>query len=167
MAAGNTYVAIATNTLASATATVTFSSIPSTYTDLVIVTSPLRVTTGAEELVMQFNGDTATNYSSTILYGSGSAAGSTRTSSQTYAYLNYYSNVSQTQSVQIYSIMNYANTTTYKTVIGRANTADSGVDAAVALWRSTAAITSVAIKLKNGNNFNTGSVFSLYGIAAA
>ena len=63
--------------------------------------------------------------------------------------------------------MNYANTTTYKSIIGRANRADSGVDAAVALWRSTAAITRIDIKLKNGGSFTAGSTFTLYGIAAA
>jgi hypothetical protein len=63
MAAGNTYEAIATQTLGSAAASVTFSSIPGTYTDLVIVCTPLRVTAGAEELVFQFNSDTGSNYS--------------------------------------------------------------------------------------------------------
>jgi hypothetical protein len=167
MAAGNTYEAIATQTLGSAAASVTFSSIPGTYTDLVIVCTPLRVTAGAEELVFQFNSDTGSNYSSTILTGDGSTASSIRFSNQTYANMNYNSNVSQTQSVQIYSLMNYSNTTTFKTFIGRANRADSGVETAVALWRSTAAVTSIAAKLKNGNNFATGSTFSLYGILAA
>ena len=116
---------------------------------------------------MQFNGDTAGNYSATILWGDGSTAGSIRVSNQTYAYLNYYASVSTTQNTQIFNIMNYASTTTNKTVVGRANRADSGVDAAVALWRSTAAITSIALKLKNGSNFSTGSTFTLYGIKAA
>jgi hypothetical protein len=165
MAAGNTYTQIASTTLGSAASSVTFSSIPSTYTDLVIVSAPLATT--AEEFVMQFNGDTGTNYSSTFLYGDGTAAGSVRVTNQTYAYLNYYGSVSTTQNTQIFSIMNYANTTTFKTVIGRASRANSGVDAVVALWRSTAAINSIAIKLKNGNNFLAGSTFNLYGIAAA
>jgi hypothetical protein len=58
MAAGNTYEAIATQTLGSAAASVTFSSIPGTYTDLVLVVAMEHVTTGTENIVMQFNGDT-------------------------------------------------------------------------------------------------------------
>ena len=161
----STYTPIATTTLGSAASSVTFSSISGAYTDLIIVAAPLA--SSAEELVMQFNNDTATNYSATILWGSGSSAGSIRVTGQTYAYLNYYGSVGTTQNTQIFNIMNYANTTTNKTVIGRAGRADSGVDAAVALWRSTAAISTVAIKLKNGSNFSTGSTFTLYGVKSA
>jgi hypothetical protein len=160
-----TYDKIATNTLGSAASTVTFSSIPSTYTDLVLVAAPLS--SAAEEMVMQFNGDTSAVYSATILWGSGTAAGSIRSTAQNSAVLNYYGSVGSTQNNQLFSIMNYANTTTFKTVIGRANRSDSGVDATVALWRNTAAINSVALKLKNSNNFLTGSTFNLYGIKAA
>jgi hypothetical protein len=162
----STYTPIATNTLTSAASSVTFSSISGTYTDLIIVCTPTRVTTGAEELVFQFNSDTGTNYSSTILTGDGSTASSIRFSNQTYANVNYNSNVSQTQTTQIYQLMNYSNSTTFKTLIGRGSTASSGVEAAVSLWRNTAAVTSIAAKLKNGNNFATGSTFTLYGIKA-
>jgi hypothetical protein len=165
MAAGSTYTPIATQTLSSAAASVTFSSIPGTYTDLVVLAAPLS---GApEEFVMQFNSDTASNYSSTLLWGDGTTAGSYRTSSQPNTYLNYYGSVGTTPNTQMFNIMNYANTTTYKTVIGRAGRSASGLDAVVALWRSTAAISTIAIKLKNGNNFTTGSIFTIYGIAAA
>jgi hypothetical protein len=167
MAAGNTYEAIATQTLGSTTTSITFSSIAGTYTDLVLVAAPLRSTSGGEELVMQFNGDTSGPYSSTILWGDGTTAGSYRATNQSSIILNYYASVSTAQNTQIFNIMNYANTTTNKTVIGRAGRSDSGVDAIVGRWPSTAAITSIVLKLKNGGSFNTGSVFSLYGIAAA
>jgi hypothetical protein len=167
MAAGNTYEAIATQTLGSVATSVTFSSIPQTYTDLVIVCTPTRVTTGAEELVFKFN-SVSDFYSSTILTGDGSTATSFRSSNQTYALVNYNSNVSQTQTTQIYHLMNYANTTTFKTLIGRGSTASSGTEAAVVLWRQTSAVTSITALLKNGtNNFAIGSTFSLYGILAA
>ena len=164
MAIDNTYTAIATNTLGSAAASVTFSSISGSYTDLVFAIAPLGA---GEELVAQFNGDTGTNYSRTTLWGNGTTAGSVQNSAQTYAILNYYAAVGSTQATQIWNVMNYANTTTYKTILGRASKADGGVDATVALWRSTAAITSVVFKQKNGGNFSIGSTFSLYGIKAA
>jgi hypothetical protein len=79
MPAGNTYEAIATQTLGSAAASVTFSSIPGTYTDLVLVVAG-TLTTGTENIVMQFNGDTGSNYSVTSLLGDGSTASSFRSS---------------------------------------------------------------------------------------
>ncbi len=158
-----TYEPIATQTLGTAIATVTFSSIPQTYTDLVVVSAPLA----SEEMVMQFNGDTATNYSNTVLTGNGSSAGSLRFTSQTYAYMNYYGSPSTVQSTQIFNILNYSNSTTFKIVVGRSGRGDSGVDLVTAVWRSTAAITSVAIKLKNAGNYSVGSTFTLYGIKAA
>jgi len=62
--------------------------------------------------------------------------------------------------------MNYANTTTNKTILSRSNAADKGVMATVSLWRNTAAINSITL-LASANNFATGSTFSLYGVKNA
>jgi hypothetical protein len=62
--------------------------------------------------------------------------------------------------------MNYANTTTYKTVLSRANNSAAGTEAIVGLWRSSAAITSMTVLSETGN-IAIGSTFSLYGILAA
>jgi len=163
MAAGNTYVALATNTLSSATASVTFSSISGAYTDLVLVISGAKDAGGAVNPYLQFNGDTATNYSHTALYGDGTTAGSGRSSTQAQMYLGDYTT---TQSTYQIHIMNYANTTTYKTVLSRSAITNSATAVFAALWRSTAAITSVVIYV-GSNNFASGSTFTLYGIAAA
>ena len=87
MAAGSTYTPIYTTTLASAAASYTFSSIPSTYTDLVIAATGL--TTAGTTLAMRFNGDTATNYSDTYLLGNAGAASSSRDSTKTMIYMFY------------------------------------------------------------------------------
>lgn len=168
MPAGSTYSTIATTTLGSAQASYTFSSIPSTYTDLVCVISAAMTPNGAD-LAIRFNGDTTTNYSDTILYGTGSAAGSYRESNTNRPLLNFYGGPSTTlgNSVIIVNIFNYANTTTYKTSISRANNGNGGVDACVQMWRSTAAINSVTIVSANANNIATNSTLTLYGIAAA
>ena len=170
MAAGNTYEAIATQTLGSAAASVTFSSIPGTYTDLVLVVTP--ASSAQKDVDIRLNGDTGTNYSHTVLSGNGTSAISSRTSSNASAYITYYAATNTTlgNSVFIVNFMNYSNTTTYKTMLARANNASTGVDAAVALWRNTAAITSIQIgpNLQQGTNtWSTGSTFSLYGILAA
>ena len=159
----NTYVALDTQTLTSTAATVTFSSIPQGYTDLVLIASPL-VTSSAYDLVVRFNGDTASNYSNTILSGTGSSAISARLSNQTIMYLDYYGVINTTQTNRIINIMNYSNSTTYKTVLSRANNAGSGTDAIVGLWRNTAAITSLVLIAQTGGTFAAGSTFSLYGI---
>ena len=67
----------------------------------------------------------------------------------------------------IINIQNYSNTTTYKTILGRANNAVTGVTETVGLWRSTSAITSMTLLQSYGSDlFKTGSTFTLYGIKA-
>jgi hypothetical protein len=161
MAAGATFEPIATTTLGSAAASVTFSSIPGTYTDLVLVAS--GTATGDFSTSFQFNSDTGNNYSATLLYGTGSAAASGRNSNTD---VGYAGRVGSNGSVSIHHIMNYANTTTYKTAISRGNNPSNITMANVCLWRSTSAITTVKLNC-DGGNFSTGYTFTLYGIAAA
>jgi len=160
----STYTPIATTTLGSTAANYTFSSISSAYTDLVLIAS-FGDTTGDPRLSVRFNSDSATNYSSTSLEGQGTSAVSQRQSNadrmglagfQGGAYSSPYTN--------IINIMNYSNTTTYKTAISRNNANSAG--AYVGLWRSTAAISSITL-IADDTTFTVGSTFTLYGIAAA
>ena len=161
----STYTLIATTTLGSAASSYTFSSIPSTYTDLVVVASGSG--TADIDLSARFNGDSGTNYSRTILAGNGSTATSVRASNASLMRFNYDGYwTSGSNATTIVNIMNYANTTTYKTVISRSNNAATGTDTLVNLWRSTAAITSLEI-YTSANNFASGTTFTLYGIKAA
>jgi hypothetical protein len=160
-----TYEPIATTTLSSAAADITFSSISGAYTDLILVATPLCST--ASNFTFQFNGDTGTNYSATGVAGNGSTTASWRQTSSTVPYLGYYASTDTTSSSNIISIMNYSNSTTYKSFLCRASNANTGVEGIVGLWRSTAAITSIVVKFTGGANFNTGSTFTLYGIKAA
>jgi hypothetical protein len=164
MAAGNTYTPIATTTLGSNTASYTFSSIPGTYTDLVLVYSG---TGDNGDLYLQFNGDTATNYSVVGFYGNGGSAttGASRASNSSTSYVPGVVRAG-VKTVSTTNIMNYANTTTYKTFLGRAGSSDYENQARAATWRSTDAITSIVIK-NTGGNLNSGSIISLYGITAA
>ena len=162
-----TYEKIATNTLGSAAASVTFSSISSAYTDIVVVVQA-AVTTGSVALRMQFNSDTGANYSSTWLTGNGTAASSSRSTGNTYMKIDENTGMNTTlgQGLNLINVMNYANATTYKTVLTRPNRADLGVDAFVGLWRSTAAINAITL-LTSSSTFVAGSTFTLYGIKAA
>jgi hypothetical protein len=162
-----TYEPIATQTLGSTASSITFSSIPATYTDLVLVLA--GGTDAASGWGLRFNSDTGSNYSRTYLTGTGSAASSGRDTNQTTADIAYNGILgNNTNYNSIVNIMNYSNTTTYKTAISRSNNAATGVDTNASLWRSTSAITTIEIKTTTaGKIFNIGSTFTLYGIAAA
>jgi hypothetical protein len=161
-----TYTPIDTQTLGSAAASVTFSSISGSYTDLVLVTNASNVSTDSN-LNLQFNSDTASNYSSTRLSGDGSTATSATTANLVYIVAGRANATGSIAANSIVNIMNYSNTTTYKTVLTRANNAASIVGAYVGMWRNTAAITSILIYSNNAANISAGSTFTLYGIKAA
>ena len=164
--ATNTYEALDTKTLSSATASITFSSIPQTYTDLVIVCngSPASAASG----IITINGDTGSNYSYTFLtgYGNGTSLASGRTSNEVPANTFFGGNIIGigANSVWQLNFMNYSNTTTNKTVLSRlAN--GTGNDATVLLYRSNSAITSITLQPQNSVNWSSGSTFTMYGIA--
>ena len=158
-----TYEPIATQSLGTAQASVTFSSIPATYTDLVLVFNGTAAS--AQFMELRFNGDTATNYSATRLLGNGSVTLSDRTSTQDVMFVG---NLHTAQTTNILQIMNYANTTTFKTVLCRSNQAGAQVSARVGLWRKTPeAITTIFVRPGGGANFSIGCEFTLYGIKAA
>ena len=165
MPAGSTYSTIATTTLGSAAASYTFSSIPSTYTDLVLIVSGTVSTVG--QICLQFNSNTATNYSVTAINGSGTAAGSGRNSNVNSIVGGFGFFDTTAVSTSIVSIMNYSNTTTFKTAIGRGNSTPLYVHAGVGLWRQTSAINEIKAFVDGGYNWSTGTTFTLYGISAA
>lgn len=166
MPASNTYEPIATTTLTSAVSSVSFGSIPQTYTDLVLVANCFSASGATSASIgVQFNSDTSTNYSRTLLYGDGTSALSTRDSSTTSSNILYYEGITSL-APNILNIMNYSNTTTYKTFFARANFAGSTVRLGAGLWRNTAAITSVTLVPTSGS-FGINSMFTLYGIKAA
>jgi hypothetical protein len=167
MAAGATYEPIATQTIAVATTAITFSSIPSTYTDLRLV---FVGTQTSGNLDLQFNGDTGSNYSQTYIYGDGSSAASARRNSVSQIQLSEYSAPNATTpSIRYVDIFSYAGNT-YKTAL---NTESQDLNGSgftlngVGLWRSTAAITSVSLTVFGAGLLKVGSIATLYGIKAA
>jgi len=169
VAAGPTYTSIATTTLGSASATITFSSIAGTYTDIVLVANILCSTDS--NISAYVNGvNTGTSYSNTHLTGSGSAAASSRGSNQSTWQLSPGPMASATTSPEpmIINFQNYSNTTTYKNALfryGINGATYNGVAATVGLYRDTAAITSIT--LKTDALFSIGTQATIYGIQAA
>jgi hypothetical protein len=171
-----TYTPIARQVLTSSQASVTFSSIPSIYTDLVLVTqsrndAPFQY----DDIWVCFNSDTTNaNYSVTRLSGDGTSATSNRSTAANDGagtrswILSDNGAGSGIFGMGITHIMNYANTTTFKTGVSRSNThANESVRAAVGLWRNTAAINTIKLSIRNeSTNFISGCTFTLYGIKA-
>jgi len=163
----STYEKIATNTLGSATNSITFSSISGSYTDLVLILSITGFSDPSYSAALRFNSDTGSNYSLTNMYGDGANTGSDRTTSA--AQIQCYGKavgVPNSVSNGITNILDYSNTTTYKTALTRWGAAGAGVNANAGIWRSTSAINSVTIFGLNSNTFSTGSTFTIYGIKA-
>jgi hypothetical protein len=157
----STYEKIATTTLGSAQATVTFSTISGAYTDLVLIAETDQ--TASSISLIRFNGDTGSNYSSTIISGTGSTVGSSITTNATSV---NFTQTSANLQLTLANIMNYSNTTTYKTFLLRRNDTAGSLGASVGLWRSTSAITSIDL-ISNASTFLAGSTFTLYGILKA
>ena len=172
MAAGSTYTPIQTQTVSGSTTTgVSFNSISGSYTDLRIVINGGTTVNGYSYL-LSFNGDNASgHYSQTALIGNGSAASSSRGSNLNVIYLGWsvpaYADAGSNNI--LVDVMNYSNTTTYKTVLFRQNnnySGASGTEADAALFRSTSAISSISLVAGSGY-INAGATFTLYGILAA
>lgn len=165
-----TYEPISTTTLGSDQATVTLSSIPSTYTDLVVVANFGGFSASFDNIWgINFNGSTANNYTGTVLYGDGATAGSARRTTTNADGMIIFWRVDSNAltSNGLINIMNYANTTTYKTVLARSGSKDNWTSANAGLWQSTSAITSLTFRwLDTNQKYRTGSTFTLYGIKA-
>jgi len=162
--ATSTEVAIATQTLGSAASTITFSSIPSTYTDLRLV---LIVSDGSNgsRINCNFNSDTGNTYSMTNIQGTGASALSSRGTSQTY--LNAGNCTASTnKAFTTIDIFSYTGST-YKTCLTTNSRDDNGSGAVmrfVNLWQSTSAINRIDLTLATTGNFDAGSTATLYGI---
>jgi hypothetical protein len=162
-----TYDRLATTTLGSNTATITFSSIDQTYTDLILIMS-CSINTSGGNCWVRVNGDTSSNYAYNGMFNNGSTvSGAVGSSTANGLLVGGISNWDTNESIFILQINSYANTTTYKTGSSRGNNPSSSVDRTGSLWKSTAAINSLLIRNGDGNLFLTGSKFTIYGIKAA
>jgi hypothetical protein len=162
-----TYEPIATTTLGSAAATITFNSIGSGYTDLrlVIVTT----TSATDTIYLQYNGISTSTYSGTYIYGDGATASSARRTNVTGVYAGFGVVTSTTiPSMWTWDIFSYAGSTnkTSLSTISLDQNGSGSVTRSVGLWRSTSAITSITANV-SGSNFNTGTTATLYGILKA
>lgn len=170
-----TYKLIASTTLGSDTASVTFGSggtIPQTFDDLVVVVSARASTSGYPAMLLRFNADSGSNYSYRILEGSGASASSSSSASATSVIAANLGGSGTTAdtfgNVEIY-IPNYAsgdNKSVSTTSVLENNATTAYINAIAGLWSDTTAIDEIEL-FPSSNNFVTGSSFFLYGIKKA
>ena len=169
----NTMIPIQSVTLSSSQASVTFSSIPQTYTDLVLRLSA-RTSNSAiiNTINVQFNNDTSTNYSFTRILGQSADGTSSRETSVAPTYILYVNGDTSTANTfsngEMY-IPNYTIATNKPqnsfTTLEHNATTGATIGGYAHLWRNAAAITGVTLSITQGGNFLSGSSFFLYGIS--
>jgi peptide methionine sulfoxide reductase MsrA len=157
-----TYTALANITLGSTASSVTFSSIPATYRDLVLVMNG-NATTGGPFAFLRFNGDTGSNYNYVLMYGDGSSAASTSSANQTQGYIG--NNDAAGLNTTIAQIMDYSGTDKHKSYLSRNGRGGGLVIATAGRWANTNAVTSMSVTTST-STFTAGSTFALYGIAS-
>ena len=161
-----TYTPLATVTLGSAASSVTFSSIPATYRDLILIVNGSVSATATVR--GRFNSDTGSNYPAVMMTGRNNLAES---GSGTYDALDLSWNtlVATDRFMVQASVMDYQATDKHKSVLirnhGVTASFGTGVYAQAARWANTSAITSFQVFTSTAN-FNSGTTFSLYGIAS-
>jgi hypothetical protein len=173
----NSYESIATTTVSSPVASITFSSIPATYTHLQVRGINRLSTSGTDTLstLMRFNSDTGSNYTSShVLYGTGAsaqaAASGTSQTSMVMVNTPKDGNTASAFGILVCDILDYANTNKYKTIrcLGGYDGNDTNgiVTFRSSAWMNTGAVTSITL-LGSADNFVQYSQFALYGIKGA
>lgn len=167
-----TYTLISSNVLSSSAASVTFSSIPATYTDLIIKTSLRQNAAGTQDsfLITTING--TTGFTNTWLRGSGSSVISLRNLVGTASYVGQIPGATATSNtfdnteiyIPSYTVSQNKPFSTFS--VQENNQAEAYMGTTAGLWSNTAAITSITFSA-NGQSFVSGSSFYLYGISNA
>jgi hypothetical protein len=158
-----TYFPLSNITLGSSASSVTFSSIPATYRDLILVIDN-ATTSVNQEFNFRFNSDTGSNYSyvyaASVASGPESAAGSSQTQGRL-------GNINTTGANHIFQIMDYSATDKHKTALARSNNVGASQTwMLVNRWGSTSAVNTIRIFTGAGNTMPAGVSFALYGIAS-
>ena len=165
----STYVALATTTLSGGETELTFSSIPATYRDLIIVAGSV-FSTNDVGMRIQFNSDTGANYSNVNAWASSPSSYDSNTVDTTrifFAGYNVGMSTADRPSFALGSIMDYSATDKHKTVLSRWRTQSASADETgmvASRWANTDAINTIRLFTTSGS-FSSGTI-SLYGIEA-
>jgi hypothetical protein len=169
----STYDSLATTTVGTATGTITLSSIPSGYTDLVLVVANAKVNdSSGAGVYLFFNSDFGANYSTCFILTDAGANISSNSGQNTQWPLILGVKDTATNaasSTAIVNIMSYSNATNRKTVLTQANNSGQTAECRAVVWQNTSAINSITLLASAGygRTFNVGTRVSLYGILRA
>jgi hypothetical protein len=155
-----TYTPLATVTLGTTASSVTFSNIPATYRDLIVIFNGTG--TASSNLIYRINGDTGGNYNRVQMQGNGSTTASAVGSNETESYAV---GIGSVRTMARIELLDYSATNKHKTSLARGDDTSGLVIARANRWANTAAITSIAC-IAAGTTFATGSTLSLYGVIA-
>lgn len=158
-----TYTHINSVTLAAASSSVTFGSIPQNFRDLIVVAAAKYTTSNGGYIGYRLNGNTGNNYSSVYMLGNGSTAFSSFTSSESFGRFGN-AGTGNFEST-IFNIFDYSATDKHKTALTRTNIASIYTVAYASRWAITDAVSSILLFPDSGN-FTADSTFTLYGIEA-
>jgi hypothetical protein len=162
------YELISTQVLGSNASSVTFSSIPQTYSHLQL-RWVAQTNSNPSVLRARFNSDsTGANYTRHYFYTDGSSVGSVGSTSQGWSEMGPLDVGTNTFAVGVVDILDYSKTSKNKTTrsfAAKRGSSNPFIYLASSLWISTAAITQIELaEAFYGQNLLTGSRFSLYGI---
>jgi hypothetical protein len=168
MPASSTYTPIQVVTLGTAASTIQLNSIPTGYTDLVLVCN-LRAASGTPSGWIRLNNASGADYGTIIAYGTGSSVATYNAVSAAQAYFDVGTITTTANAFNsvTFNFNNYADGNTYRNWIWRTNSTTSQIAMGAALWRSNNAIASITIGNDGGVNYAAGSYVSLYGITTA
>lgn len=157
--------AIATVSMAGGETTATFSSIPSTYDDLFVSIFDSGDSLYGQSPSWRVNDDTGNNYSYSIMGASNTLTTSSNTTSASSMPWGF---LATTVSAHTVHILNYANTSNYKTALVMSatnrNNTSSQIELTTGTWRSTSAINKLTFSIGALRGYDAGTVFALYGI---
>jgi hypothetical protein len=166
-----TYEPIATNTLATTASTITFSSIPQTYTDLRVVIISTTNPAGRTHRI-QLNSVSTGVYSQGYIYGTRTTGTSATAKNTSQTFIDFTQNTGTDSTIPVMSIIdifNYTSTSVYKTALGFTcgdKNSSGSVERTVGVWPNTNAVTTVSFTL-GSDVFQVGTQATLYGIKAA
>jgi hypothetical protein len=157
------FTVLGNTTLTTSSSSVTFSSIPGGYKDLVIVYE-IQANSGNTTPAFRVNGDSGNNYNEVYMRGNGSTAASGANANISFIAPSQNSSPDTERQMVITQFMDYSATDKHKTGLARANRAGGWVFASAFRWANTSAITSLTVLELGSANFAAGSTFRLLGV---
>jgi hypothetical protein len=169
--AGSDFVRLSRQVLGSAAANITFSSIDQSYSHLKLIVNGRSANASTiDDMYCQVNGDTGSNYHRQYLLGTGSSTAAGKQAGVNNAVVGTLVGASGTANLPgsgVIYIPDYSQTSFYKTIISLGGMDDASNPYVVSVWwnwRSTAAITSIVLKMISGSNIDTNTTATLYGL---